>query len=745
MIGKVIRGDRADGLLRYLYGPGADEEHRDPHLVASWSGQEDDPARVGESELRRLAALLEQPVRVLEHERGRRVNDPVWHYPVRAAPTDRLLSDGQWADIARRIVAAAGIAQPGDIGACRWIAVRHAEDHIHIVATLARVDGAPFDHHNDALRVRAEILRIEREYGLRPTAPADRTARRPPSRKELGKARRLGMDVPVREALQRHVRDAAIAARSEREFFALLEAKGLRVRQNLNSTGDIVGYAVAMPGDRNATGEPIWYSGAKLAPDLSLPRVRARIREHAQAVAARKPSGHAGTAASPEQHAQAWERAAAAVHQAARVLPGADDADGAAILAALTDMLSAAAERAPATVRPQLQAAARAFERAGLAPKFERHARQAAADLRIAAQGLTAAGRALASGRDAAAVFVFIASAIAATVAAYHWYRARGWNLQAEAAQLANAHLRTALGLKTVNDSPAAPYDSEAAHRPQLRDAVRAALGGRAEEVLNDPAWPALAAVLRQAEQAGHPAATVLAEVAAERSLRDADSVAAVLTWRVQRWLTRTASSDSTTDTAADQQIVQPRAEQGQPTAGERHSTAAQPPENAPERHDKPNESAVQRDERSDDPAARPERLIQAAVRYAQAVRAVAGRDADAVLNDPAWTVLIGVLQDAEAAGYTAEHVLSQATRAAQGHQEGQQRKEQSGQGEEGQKQAQAGVPQSAAAVLAWGVRQYLTSAQQQRPKPPPPTPPSAQRHQRSARSPSRGPSRRGR
>ncbi|MGH3219929.1 MAG: hypothetical protein ACRDPY_14710 [Streptosporangiaceae bacterium] len=43
MIGKVIRGANVRGLLYYLYGPGKENEHTDPRLVAgfgirpSWS------------------------------------------------------------------------------------------------------------------------------------------------------------------------------------------------------------------------------------------------------------------------------------------------------------------------------------------------------------------------------------------------------------------------------------------------------------------------------------------------------------------------------------------------------------------------------------------------------------------------------------------------------------------------------------------------------------------------------------
>lgn len=38
MIAKVMHGWRPGGLLRYLFGPGKHEEHRNPRVVASWDG-----------------------------------------------------------------------------------------------------------------------------------------------------------------------------------------------------------------------------------------------------------------------------------------------------------------------------------------------------------------------------------------------------------------------------------------------------------------------------------------------------------------------------------------------------------------------------------------------------------------------------------------------------------------------------------------------------------------------------------
>src|SRR3954451_13032712 len=133
-----MRGRKVGGLLRYLYGPGRANEHTDPHLVASW---DDAPMALepgltprGRHDIRPLARLLEQPLATSSRTPDR----PVWHCSVRAAPGDRRLTDAEWREVARDVVHATGLAPRGDDAPCRWVAVRHADDHIHIVVTLAR-------------------------------------------------------------------------------------------------------------------------------------------------------------------------------------------------------------------------------------------------------------------------------------------------------------------------------------------------------------------------------------------------------------------------------------------------------------------------------------------------------------------------------------------------------------------------------------------------------------------------------
>ena len=274
MIGKVTRGARVGGLLRYLYGPGKANEHTDPHLVAAWDTGVAEPLDQGGGrwDVTALAALLEAPV----HALGAAADDrPVWHCSLRTAPGDRTLTDAEWAQVARDTVAAVGLARPGDADGCRWVAVRHAEDHVHLVVTLARQDGTRPRLWRDYHRVREACRAAEQRLGLTTTAPADGTAASAPARAETEKAARRGVEVP-RRALQRQVRAAAVAAVDEGDFVERLRGDGLVVRLRHGQEGDVTGYAVGVPGDLTRDGGQVLHGGAKLAADLSLPRLRAR-------------------------------------------------------------------------------------------------------------------------------------------------------------------------------------------------------------------------------------------------------------------------------------------------------------------------------------------------------------------------------------------------------------------------------------------------------------------------------------
>ncbi|MFI7641965.1 relaxase/mobilization nuclease domain-containing protein [Nonomuraea sp. NPDC049400] len=552
MIAKVQQGSRTYGLLCYVYGPGRREEHQRPRLVASWDGVEFDPAAEHESRrgeaLYTLARRLDRAVEAY----GGRLENHVWHASVRSAPGDPELSDAQWAQIARRLVAAAGITPRGDPNGCRWIAVRHADDHVHLVATLVRQDGKLPDRHNDWLRLRKECRAIEHELDLRVTAEADRTAVQAPTLAEQAKAHRLRRQrVTSREILRGKVRPIALEATSEADFFTRLHHEPeLLVHRHTSPSGQVVGYAVACEGDTGPSGEPIWFSGSKLAPDLSLPRIRQRWTDTTTPARGRTTpppitrARAAGRAHQREDTAKAeriaaWQQATRSVQHATAALRRGDPG-AAATVAGLADLMTVSARRAPEAVRDKLELAARHLERVGRDPWRERS--EASRHMRFALQAVVRAGSMVGQGDEMAIVAAFVVAAVLAVRAVYALRQSQRRQTHAQLAWLAGAHLQYAAEL--LGARPRARPDHVAAQRPDLQSALRHAVRGRAdaEHILRHTAWPSLAGMLARVERLGHNPAEVLAGVVWQRPLRHdttspARSDAQVLIWRLERWL----------------------------------------------------------------------------------------------------------------------------------------------------------------------------------------------------------------
>ena len=293
------RGANVGGLLRYLFGPGRREEHVRPRVVAAWDGAgpladlQPPVLPGGWHDVRALTELLEQPVRAGFRPPAK----PVWHTSIRAHPTDRTLSDAQWGHIAGEVVAAVGLAPHGDVDAVRWLAVRHNDDHVHVVATLVRQDRRTVWPWQDKRKAQAACRDLEERYGLYRVAPPGKGSRRWPSPAELnktarldaassgarpgrqaGRAGRAGRSAAPREVLRRRVREVAAIATDEADFFARLAHAGLRVkvRRSSRDPQQVSGYAVGLDGHTTATGDTVFYGGGRLAPDLTLPQLRSR-------------------------------------------------------------------------------------------------------------------------------------------------------------------------------------------------------------------------------------------------------------------------------------------------------------------------------------------------------------------------------------------------------------------------------------------------------------------------------------
>ncbi|MBW1595923.1 relaxase/mobilization nuclease domain-containing protein [Streptomyces sp. JJ38] len=576
MVPDIGRGSRTHGLLVYLYGPGRREEHTDAHLVGSWDGFAPDPGRDPGLDpdpkvtLARLTAALDLRVK---QAGDRAPAKHVWHCSVRTAPGDRRLDDEEWNAVAQRIVHATGIVPAGDPDGCRWIAVRHAEDHIHIVATLVRGDLRNPRLNYDFNKAQAECRRIEKEMGLRRLNAGDGTAAKNPSSAEKFKAERTGRPETSRETLREAVRRAVAGADSEEEFFTRLREAGVRVKLRHAPSGDALGYNVALPGDRNRDGDPVWYPGSKLAPDLSLPKIRLRLTDGAA-----EPSAPAVGADRTNWSPPARQRRDATViaERSATLLERDEDGEAAPQLVGVGELLDAVAQTSPATTRAELAAAARAFERA-----TRSHVRAERADtraLRSAARGIVQAGGALGRGEDGGTTAMLVSTLVLVTLAAARWHSARGHAQQAHASRQAAAHLRTAYRqaaatpMRVLHDEGRAlPEAQRRTHEATLRAVLPEKVvqaGGM--EARSD----ALVATLAQAERAGHDSEALLRQAIDMRELESADDVNDVLVWRLRRIAQLPAHPG---DAARRPQAATRHAKTSSSRTGERNATATAP------------------------------------------------------------------------------------------------------------------------------------------------------------------------
>ncbi|GAA2463102.1 relaxase/mobilization nuclease domain-containing protein [Streptomyces lavendulocolor] len=545
---KARDGDDTAGLLRYLYGPGKRDEHVDPRMVAAWDVFVDDPARSPSTTISDLALLLDAPVHALK---GKKPPKHVYHVAVRNAPEDPVLTDEQWAEVAREMMHAAGIAEHDDDEGCRWVAIRHADDHIHIVATRGRQDGRQPNLRQDIVKMHAAARAFEQRFGLRRLTHGDRTARKWPKTGETEKAQRRGLAETSRDMLQRTVREVAALATGEADFFARLSAAGLRVQQRIAPDGNVTGYSVAATGDRDQRQAPVWFSGSKLAWDLSLPRVRERW-----SASVRVPR------VAPEE---LWRIAEGKVRAAADHLGAQGLQQGAGDVAALGDLIVVAAIVSPRMVRGQIRDAAREFERAARAPGDRALEGQARRLYRESSQLLSHSAATVGRSSTTAALG-FLLALVQAVEASRRWHDAQEHRAQAQASGRAGRLLREAVEV-TAGASAARDYRPRS-RRPAARPAagqrraavaeerpmsgvVQEALAEHALAVLADPAWPALRTRLMAVERSGDDPVDVLATVAQRREMSSAESIAEVLVWRLDGWAKQRSATAGAAGTSA--------------------------------------------------------------------------------------------------------------------------------------------------------------------------------------------------
>lgn len=302
IIKEAPRGQRVQGLVYYVFdereSTRTTHAHVDSRVIAAWdstwveSGRD---GRLGRAEQYQLAQELDAPRRLCGGDR--RAKGDVMHLVLATDPAERALTDQEWRQVVADLVDELGLSEtaaqsatessathpPGGdpVGETRaaapWVAVRHADNHVHLMVVLTRENGRRVAE-NELWRSRQRARRIaerwEDKLNLRRTG---RGAGLPGyARPEIERARRTGR-APASAQLEQQVRGCATQARSESEFVERLREAGLAVFPNWERGGrtNLKGYSVALP-SKETGGALVKYSGGRLAKDLTLPALRAR-------------------------------------------------------------------------------------------------------------------------------------------------------------------------------------------------------------------------------------------------------------------------------------------------------------------------------------------------------------------------------------------------------------------------------------------------------------------------------------
>jgi hypothetical protein len=276
MIAKVTQGASGRTLIRYLLGPGRANDHTDQRVITSGIVMGVGEGRtLNAAEVSDLGAALDA---ANDTYRANPAGGHIWHLSLSLPAGDNQLSDEQWAEVAQRAVRAIGFERVGAEPAA-WVAIRHGtsakgNQHIHIAASLVRVDGSRVDIWQSKRTLSRLCHELERTYGLTVVEGREGGGMPGLSRAELERTAREQLAEPPRITLARIVRRASVASKDEAEFVRRLRGSGLLVRPRFETGGEeaVVGYSVAI---WTAEGEkPIWFGGGKLAKDLTLPSLR---------------------------------------------------------------------------------------------------------------------------------------------------------------------------------------------------------------------------------------------------------------------------------------------------------------------------------------------------------------------------------------------------------------------------------------------------------------------------------------
>ena len=303
MIPHITKGSDLGGLLRYLTGPGRQNEHTHPHVIGgdgflqAWHGH----AELGAGATADIAAYLDDPRRSYgvemmakawqqDPQTGARVpvldkdgqqvwrDVNVWHCSL-ALPAGEVLSADQWEQVTREFADGMNLTDAGGHSPVRWVAIHHGpskngNDHVHIAASMVREDGTRWEGRFRDWPTAQRVCRdLEQRHGLTPVLGGQHgTATRGVTPIELADQQRSSAPLTQRDQLAQQVRAAAVASASEAEWLRRMRSGGVLVMPRFaeGSTDVVAGYRAALKGQQQLR----FYGGGQLGRDLSLPRLR---------------------------------------------------------------------------------------------------------------------------------------------------------------------------------------------------------------------------------------------------------------------------------------------------------------------------------------------------------------------------------------------------------------------------------------------------------------------------------------
>ena len=175
MIGKITTGASGRALIRYLFGPGKANEHTDQRVITSGLALGGDVLAAGALSSQAIVELGSDLDAANDLARANPAGGHIWHLSLSLPAGDRPLTDDQWAEVARKATEAIGFEREG-LKPAAWVAVAHGasaqgNQHIHIAASLVRLDGSRVETWQSKRTISRVCAEIEHTYGLTMVRP----------------------------------------------------------------------------------------------------------------------------------------------------------------------------------------------------------------------------------------------------------------------------------------------------------------------------------------------------------------------------------------------------------------------------------------------------------------------------------------------------------------------------------------------------------------------------------------------